>query len=564
MNLIWTAIAWAAALQGGERLVSEGVLGNSGEQEAALVRFGPEPRRGMGVATDRAGSLWDRAGAGVLNRYALDGRLLASYRIPPNEDHNDRVTGVGDLVVARIGGRLFVVPVGAPSGTEAKEIGEAGCISSGSFEKRVAVVNRGKLELLDPQTGDRKAVADVGDAQDVELDARGAAYVMKDWNIRKFADGREITEGWPKKAPGERPQLVGGAWYGHAWHGTIRRFTATLDPDPGVVLGGASGSFIGHLDQNSELVNGRGMAQIRPDLYAVSGMGGVMHLLEWDGVKRQMRIVRRIGAVQVCRGLGLDRKGRVWCHAGSWRWEDGPDAPLDKGVNTPEYPGVGQVVMLPNDSMCAPGLLWGKPTFYRGPLSDEVKSDRIDKGCALRKETTGSVSYGLKGRRVLLAVDASGKGEAFFIGEDGAYQGEAGPAALKASGPAAAWTTLAMKDEGTLSGAASGAVVEMSRDGNDWKETRRWSSWGAGPAEKFGGRLFIAADEGRLWVADTDRHRVLCLDLGTGKPLASFGTCDKAGAGLASLDRPQALAARGRRAVVYDSGNQRLVKLALR
>ena len=78
------------------------------------------------------------------------------------------------------------------------------------------------------------------------------------------------------------------------------------------------------------------------------------------------------------------------------------------------------------------------------------------------------------------------------------------------------------------------------------------------------GRVFIAADEGRLWAADAERHRVVCFNLGTGKPLAVFGICDKAGADLASLDRPQAIAARGRRAVVYDSGNQRLVKLALK
>jgi len=563
MSLIWTAIAWAAALQGGERLACEGVLGNSGEEGTTLVRFGPEPRRGMGVAADRLGSLWDRAGTGVLNRYALDGRLLASYRIPPGEDQNDRLTGVGDLVVARVAGRLFALPLDAPSGAEAKAVGEAGCLSFGSFGGKVAVVQKGKLELLDPKTGDRRAVADVGEAQEVEIDPQGAVYVMKDWVIRKYVDGREAGDGWPKKAPGERPQLLGGAWYGHAWHGTIRRFTAALEPDPGVVLGGASGSFIGHLDQNSELVNGRGMAQVRPDLYAVSGMGGVMHLLEWDGVKRQMRIVRRIGAVQNCRGLGLDRKGRVWCHAGSWRWEDGPDAPLDRGVNPPEHPGVAQVAMLPSDSICAPGLLWGKPAFYRGPLTEEVKCDRIDKGCALRKEVVASAAVQSKGRRVLLAVDAAGKGDSFLIGEDGAYQGEAGPLTLRAA-PAGEWTTLAPKDEGTLLGAAGGAVVELARDGNDWKEARRWSSWGPGPAEKFGGRVFIAADEGRLWAADAERHRVVCFDLGTGKPLGSFGTCDKAGADLSSLDRPQAIAARGRRAVVYDSGNQRLVKLSLR
>lgn len=564
MSWVWTMIVGAAALQGGDRLVNEGILGNSGEQGASLVRFGPDPRRGMGVAADPTGFLWDRAGSGVLNRYAPDGRLVASYRLPPDEDAGDKIASVGDLIVARVRGRIFTLPVSASPGTEAVPIGEAASMSFGSFEGRVAVLHRGRVELLDPKTGDRKTVAEAGDAQEVEIDPAGAVYVMKDWVIRKFVGGREVTEGWPRKAPGERPQFLEGAWYGHAWHGTIRRFTEGLEPDPGVVLGGASGSFIGHLDQNSELVNGRGMVRIRPHLYAVSGMGGVMHLLEWDGEKRQMRIVRRIGALQSCGGVGLDRQGRVWCHAGSWRWEDGPAAPLDKGVNPPEHPGVAQVTMLPGDAMCAPGFLWGKPAFYRGPLSDEVKCDRIEKGCALRRGTRGTASYQAKGRRRLLAVDASGQADSFFIGEDGAYQGEAGPVTLQLLSPAGGWTTLAMKDERTLLGAAGGAVIEMAPHGEGWKETRRWSSWGSGPAEKFGGWIFIAADEKFLWVSDTERHRVICFDLGTGKPRASFGAYDRAGADLASLDRPQAIAARGRRAVVYDAGNQRLVKLALR
>ncbi len=564
MSLVWTAIAWAAALQGGDGIVSGGVLGNSGEAEASLVRFGPEPRRGMGVAADRAGSLWDRGGAGVLNRYARDGRLLASFRIPAGENRGDKVTGVGDLVVLLASGKLLILPVGAPAGAEAKAAGEADEISFGAREGRIAAVHKGSLVLLDPKTGDRKPVADVGDVEDVEIGPDGAVYVMKVGRLRKFSGGREVTDGWPKKTPGERPQFLGGAWYGHAWHGTIRRFTAELDPDPGVVLGGASGSFIGHLDQNSDLINGRGLARLRDDLFAVSGMAGVMHLLEWDGAKRQMRIVRRIGAVAHCRGLGLDRQGRVWCHAGSWRWEDGPDAPLGEGVNAPEHPGVGQVAMLPNDSMCAPGFLWGRPTFYRGPLSDEVKTDRIDKGCALRKEEAATASYRAGGRRVLLAVDPAGKGDSFFIGEDGRYEGEAGPVALRAAAPAAGWTTLAMKDEGTLLGAAGGAVIEMAREGNGWKETRRWSSWGTGPADRFGKEIYIAADEGRLWAADSERHRVVCFDLASGKPLGSYGTCDAPGADLARLDRPRAIAARGRRAVVFDSVNQRLLRMELK
>lgn len=550
------------SLQAGERLSCEGVLGNSGEAQASLVRFGLKPARGIGVALDREGSLWDRGGAGVLNRYAPDGRLLASYRIPGSEDQSDKIAMADGFVILKLGGRLYPLAVDAAPGTEVRPAGEADAMSFGSHGGRVAVVRKKQLELFDPRSGERKALGEIPGASDVEIDAQGSVYVLKDGELRKYVDGGEVRDGWPKKSPGERPQLLGDAWFGHAWHGTVRRFTALLDPDPGVVLGGASGSFIGHLDQNSELSNGRGMARLGPGLYAVSGIGGVLHLLEWDATKRQMTIVRRIGALPSVRGLGLDRTGRVWCRGGVWRWEDGPDAPLERGVNIPEE--MGQAVLLPGDAMVAPAFMWGKPSFYHGSLSKELKTHRVEKGCALTKGAVGSASYLVKNRRVLLVVDASGKGTAFQIGEDGGYQADAGVVELRTATPAAEWTSLAMKDEQTLLAAADGAVIELSRDGEGWKEARRWSSWGAGPADKFGRRISIAADAGRLWVSDEERHRVVCFDLGTGKVSAMFGTADRAGADLASLDRPGVLAARDRRAVVFDSANQRLLKLTLR
>ena len=548
-----------------ETIVCDGILGNSGERGATVVRFGATPRRGMGVAVDRFGSLWDRGWDGALNRYAPDGRLLGQYRIPGGGDDRDQLTLVGDTLVLQIGRRLFTLPVTAPALAEPKPLGrESELLSFGASGGRVASLLKGEVFLVDPTTGDAKKAADVKDAHGLELGPDGALYVCHEGKTRKVADGAEAAGGWPKGQPGERPQLLDGFWYGHAWHGTVRRFSATLDPDPGVILGGASGSFIGHLDQNAELSNGRGMAKLGGTLYAISGIEGVLHLLTWDEARRQMTIVRRIGAVPVCGGLGLDRNGVVWSRCGTWAWDDRPDTPLQSGVNAPEHPGTGQCVMLDNDRMAAPGYLWGKPSFYNGPLSTEVRIDRIDKGCALKLGTTGSASYERQGKRVLLAIEKSGAGQAFFIDGEGRYQGEAGAVALKASGPAGEWTSLAMKDGATLLGAADGAVIEMAAEGNDWKETRRWSSWGAGPAEKLGARIWIAADAGMLWVADAERHRVLCFDLKIGKPVASFGTADKTGDDLASLNRPQTIAARGRRAVVHDAGNQRLVKLGVR
>jgi hypothetical protein len=56
---------------------------------------------------------------------------------------------------------------------------------------------------------------------------------------------------------------------------------------------------------------------------------------------------------------------------------------------------------------------------------------------------------------------------------------------------------------------------------------------------------------------------VLCFDQASGKPLATFGRVDSPGSEISHVNSPTVLAARGDRAIVYDSGNQRLVKLRM-
>jgi hypothetical protein len=540
---------------GAAEIVCEGVLGNSGEQGETLVQFGDVSQaRGMGVVVDRFGSLWDRGGAGVLNRYAPDGRLLAQYGIPKTTGRNDQLTLVGDTLVLLLGNQLHTLPIEAAPGSEATKIGiQVDTISFGSRDGRIAAARKGDLFLVDPVKGDAQKIASLEDVRMLDFAQDGSLLVAIRNRVHKLVDGKLVADGWPRGTPGERMQALDGHVFGHAWHGTVRRFTADLEPAPGVVLGGASGSFIGHLDQNSEVFNGRGLAKVRDGLFAISGLGGILHLMTWDGGKQQMTLVRRIGCVPACRGIGLDRQGNVWWYAGSWKWDDRPDTPLRFGVNPPEFPWTAQPVMLDNDHMVAVGHLWGQPTFYYGPLTGEVKNWRIGDKCGLRKDRVGCAVYRGAGRLVLLAVGPSGDGQAFAIGSDGAWREDLGEVQLKTVTPINAWTSLAMKDADTLLGAGDGHVIEMARDGTHWKETRRWRA-------DFGPTVHIASDSGRLWVAERDGHRVCVFELVTGKPIATFGS---EGTDLKSLDHPAAIAARGDRAVVYDSGNQRLVKLVI-
>ena len=112
----------------------------------------------------------------------------------------------------------------------------------------------------------------------------------------------------------------------------------------------------------------------------------------------------------------------------------------------------------------------------------------------------------------------------------------------------------------TLLAAADDQVIAFQRDKTDWKETGRFSG---PPGDAFGARIEIGCDAGRLWIADTERHRVLCLDAATHELLGTFGSRGRPGSRLHTLDRPTTITPRGTRCVVFDSNNHRLVKLEL-
>jgi len=67
-----------------------------------------------------------------------------------------------------------------------------------------------------------------------------------------------------------------------------------------------------------------------------------------------------------------------------------------------------------------------------------------------------------------------------------------------------------------------------------------------------------------LVVSDTARHRLLWFEWQTRRLVAQFGETDRPGADAAHLDSPAQVCLRGTRAVVADSGNQRILEVRLR
>ncbi|XHR29819.1 MAG: hypothetical protein ACFUZC_04545 [Chthoniobacteraceae bacterium] len=556
----------------------DGVLGNSGEQGTTLVRFASKPASGLGVVADEAGSLWDRAGDGVLNRYARDGRLLASYPLPPNGGcRTDRITCLEGRLLLSIAGKLYTLALDSAPGTAPTALNVAADqLSFNSVNGKVAIATTSKqpsepnkrlwmASLFDPARNEVKPLLEIPANSEIALSPEGGLLVRTSGKMQLFQNAALVKEGWPRPTPGDRIQWIDGYWYGSRGHGTIQRFNGEFESDPGVVIGGASGSFIGHVDGNTEMEVCQGLAKINGNLFAASGINGILHLLRWDEEQKAFFIVRRIGAVQDCTGLGLNRKGQVWFYSGYWNWSDNPDTPLRDCASAAPIAGngnIGQVVMLPNDEFVAP-LGRSRSQFLTGPFGWKLKYNQVNEPLAKTGLLNGSVVYpGEKNQPILLAINAAGRGESYKI--DGAGNLAAlGAVTLNTTIPVSRWTSLALENGDVLLGAADGFVIELNRDGDNWKEVRRWNSWKGTAPSSFGKYISIAADAEKLWVSDTERHRVLCFSLADGSFIAVYGIADKPGNALSQLDRPTTLAAREKRAVVFDSGNQRLLKLSL-
>jgi hypothetical protein len=564
------AAALAAAahpLRAGE-LAFAGVLGNSGEQGPALVRFGPLPAVGMGIVVDSGGGIWDRAGNGVLNRYAPDGRLLATHPIPApahaGRGQLDTIARLGSSLLLKIDGKLHALPLDAPPGTAPAALSVA--VDRLSFnatpDGRAAAIRGRELFLVNAK-GEKETLAtlDAGRLDAVEVGPDGGIYVQSGREVRRVDPAAPADKRGPWPSPGDRFQWIDGHWYAKAWHGTLRRFDPDFSPNPGVVLGGGSGAFIGYVEGNTEIEFAPGLALLRPGLFAVSGDGGVVHLLSWDDAGRRFSIVRRIGAKPTVTALTIDAAGRVWCDGGLWPENAGPASPQRHGAALDDRAMLG-ASMLPGGYVVSPGFRAGRPFVWFGSLDQELSARQSSGIPEITKNHVASAVVSIDGRLMLLIVDAAGRGISYRLGNDGNPSGPAAAFTLQSSAPLATLTSLASPAPGVLAVAAGGQIIRFAYENGSWRETARFDRWSADDGGHFGPRVFVAAADGILWVSDTERHRVLGFDAAAGAaPLAIFGKTDAAGDDLVSLRAPALIAAAGSRLVLFDSGNQRLVRL---
>lgn len=417
----------------------------------------------------------------------------------------------------------------------------------------------------DPKSGARNELPSppIG-ANAVEIAAGVPVVRLADGRVLRLEKGAWVEFGACKE---DRPQYVDGAWWSFAWHGTAKRFDDRFAPAPGVVLGGASGSVIGHLDGNYEMSSPTAIAAVGDRQFVLGGMNGVAHIARWDPAVGTLTLVRRIGALQQLRGhLVLDRKGRIHVPCGTWSWSDGPDAPLHDGIGGG---GNGQVALLPSGALAGSAFIYGnEPSMVWGTLDKEVSmvgSRFIGIPISLPKDAVGCVALPADGGRRVLRITATGAVSESLHGLDGKPQKELATGAATFSQPKTRITSLAVTADGRVLAGAAGCVLELvrgQREG-DWSEARRFTAVGG---QALAGEVRVAASDGRLWLSDGGNHRVLVCDATLSTVIAAFGGGNGNGAGddLLHLDHPAEIAAAGERAVVYDSGNQRLLKLELR
>ena len=536
-----------AALAGDLRPV--GVLGNSGGDGEGLVRFAGQPATGLGLILDSEDTLWNRGGSTQLNRYSLDGRLLASYPLPdsPGIRSTDTMTLAGNQLVLRIRNWLYRLPTDAEPGTAPERCfrSQVTTLSKGAFEGRVVIAEQDELSWLDVESGEKTALTTLPVApRHIALDNDGTVYAFRD-HVYAWKDGKPL-DGYPIEFRAAYPQKIGNFWYAHAYHGTIRRYNDRFEPVPGVVLGGASGSFIGYLPQNSDLVHGRGLVHIRDDLYAVSGAAGVVQLLRWSEAEKRFQVVRRIGAFTGIKTIALDAEGNIWTPRGSWRWNASPETP--HALTDPQPAANSQPVVVGGRTITL--LIRHHDHFLRahGPAFDANgwTHPKRDHGLEFTFERNTAPGAALiteeDGRHRMIVARTDGSAAEFRVSGNG--QISKSPPSTTTLPGLTNCTSLAWFD-GCLIAADGGKLVVFKRgEDNGWKESSRLA--------EFGGETWIHSDGQRLIVADTTNGAVHVYDSLSSRIATREG-----------LAEPRQVAVSGNRAIVLETGRQLLAKFEL-
>lgn len=544
-----------------------GVLGNSGDSGDFLASFSAKAVAGIGPVLDRENTIWERAGSTQLNRYALDGRLLASFELPDSNNRlRDRMTLAGDHLLFHFRRDIYRLPLNAEPGSKPERLSvNADVMSSSSFDGRVLIVDAGEVFWFDPEIIERESVLKTDlSLRELSVDDEGTIYGFTGDKVYAWRAG-QLLKTFPRPFHASRTQKIGDYWYSHGYHGTIHRFNDQFEPEPGVVLGGASGSFIGYLPRSVDITHGTGLVHVRDDLFAVSGFEGVVQLLKWQEAESKFAVVRRLGSLRGLKALALDVDGKVWTPRGSLRWSDSSTSPFTLGDVQPYH--TTQPVVLGGKTICLLKNHYGNIQKAHGPFIDASGWAHLEargiKGVTIDESIRASCAFmNSRGQLRLLVTSVDGKAMDFGLSESG-HIGD-NPTSVSLPGLKQC-TSLAWFDGHVV--AADGGVIRVFQQAQDgWRETRTRSlTLRAEQQGQQGDRAakldsesqatiaFVHSDGQRLAVTDSSNGQVHLYDSSKSDPIATYD----------GLIQPTHVAVSDNRVIVYEAGRQRLVKLEI-
>jgi|GEM_PF-2929010 len=373
--------------------------------------------------------------------------------------------------------------------------------------------------------------------------------------------------------------FAGGAVWDAAGYGfTGRLKPEDLEPDPGITT-----SWDHSLDNVSQFVGIREQAglpatdenrRLDPLLIALRPYSSLYYAV-YDGERKTLALQTRIGSLPEVSALALSPEG--WVSVGThpmlqlwWKWEDGAASPPRFGsVNVralsggrfrdnqlsvlaekspyrrPDQPAVLSTVIL----WPTPGRSGSSRPAHEMPPLEKIGGYAVD--------------------------DARPRPRAWISGSGGQASLWRSPMNAKPWAPTGQWEPVEVEggslsdpgeivvfSDGHVAIAEPGAVVWLRQEDEKLVWVRRITGWGKG--ETFGKTLRLAGGPGNtLLIADAERHHVLAWSPSSDAPLARFGHSDTPGDALDALHTPGAIAASDNRVIVYDSGNQRILKLVL-
>ena len=609
----------------GDGIELVGVVGNSGVAGADLLRVTTDSSP-SGIHVDRDMCLWFSVGDALVHT-TLDGRLLERFPLAPacRAITGPTLAALNGTLyffgaqpkapAARPGSRqpashaaLFGLPM-KPGATVAlvrafPEIADhmVGRIAAqpldGALLVGLPVPSEGKVEeaglfRLDPRNGELReafplrarrisGIAVDPARREIYLGGYfGKVVTSKSHHpnvceiLRLDATGRELAradvfgmEAIPSEFRGMISLADDSVW-DVAWYGFLGRLDRQLRYAPGKITG-----WNQEMPFPCQIVGfgesaGAGASQVRPLVMSMMEHQHV-YLARWNPEEQRIELALRIGALGAVHSLNLSAEG--WLSVATpgiqlwWRWSDGP-------ANPPRFGNVGAAL--------TSGIFNGETlTALAMPRGYDEGRTQVKITAARFSPTTARDSCTPDYGRSLpffapAGYAATEAGAAYASDRRTRTIWRTRTGGLARIPVADLWKPMSLSPElqspgevvalanGDLAVADGAAVVILRPDGAQLSHVERFEACGPRPEDRFGPGLHLAGDGVNLVIADTSRHRIAWLDV-QGRRQGQFGETDTPGDDLAHVSAPTCAAVVHDRLVVYDSGNQRLLKLMLR